>query len=87
MTDPAPTAIFAHLDSKIVLNRDIAAKALYPAVDILDSGSNLISKINESFADEVIAQHAHEDAGEYDKEVMRLLLMKQQIIVKKVKEL
>jgi F-type H+-transporting ATPase subunit beta len=87
MTDPAPTAIFAHLDSKIVLNRDIAAKALYPAVDILDSGSNLISKINDVFADEVIAQHAHEDSGEYDKAVMRILLMKQQIIVKKVKEI
>jgi F0F1-type ATP synthase beta subunit len=35
----------------------------------------------------VIAQHAHEDSGEYDKAVMRLLLMKQQVIVKKVKEI
>jgi len=87
MTDPAPTAIFAHLDSKIVLNRDIAAKALYPAVDILDSGSNLISKINESFAEEVISHNAHEDNGEYDRAVMRLLLIKQQVIVKKVKEI
>jgi F-type H+-transporting ATPase subunit beta len=87
MTDPAPTAIFAHLDSKIVLNRDIAAKALYPAVDILDSGSNLISKINETFADDVIAQHAHEEISEYDRDVIRMLLMKQQVIVKKVKEL
>lgn len=87
MTDPAPTAIFAHLDSKIVLNRDIAAKALYPAVDILDSGSNLISKINEAFADSIINQYASENDGTYSKEVMRVLLMRQDIIVKKVKEL
>jgi F-type H+-transporting ATPase subunit beta len=87
MTDPAPTAIFAHLDSKIVLNRDIAAKALYPAVDILDSGSNLISKINESFAESVIQQYASENDGMYSNEVMKALLLKQEIIVKKVKEL
>jgi F-type H+-transporting ATPase subunit beta len=87
MTDPAPTAIFANLESKIVLNRDIAAKALYPAVDILDSGSNLISKINESFADSVIQHYASENDGMYSNEVMKLLLLRQEIIVKKVKEL
>jgi F-type H+-transporting ATPase subunit beta len=87
MTDPAPTAIFAHLESKIVLNRDIAAKALYPAVDILDSGSNLISKINETFADSIINQYASENDGKYSEDVMKLLLTRQEIIVKKVKEL
>lgn len=86
MTDPAPTAIFAHLDSKIVLNRDIAAKALYPAVDILDSGSNLISKINESFADTVIEQYSEEN-DVYNDKVKKELLLHQQIIVKKVKEI
>ena len=87
MTDPAPTAIFAHLESKIVLNRDIAAKALYPAVDILESGSNLISKINETFADTIIHQYASENDGTYSEDVMKVLLVRQEIIVKKVKEL
>ena len=87
MTDPAPTAIFAHLESKIVLNRDIAAKALYPAVDILESGSNLISKINLEFADSVLAHYSSENDGLYSNEVIKELLIKQEVIVKKVKEI
>jgi F0F1-type ATP synthase beta subunit len=35
----------------------------------------------------VISHNAHEDNGEYDRAVMRLLLIKQQVIVKKVKEI
>src|ERR1700739_2480706 len=36
-TDPAPATTFAHLDATTVLNRDIAAQAIFPAVDPLDS--------------------------------------------------
>lgn len=39
LTDPAPATTFAHLDSTIVLNRSIAEKGIYPAVDPLDSTS------------------------------------------------
>lgn len=39
LTDPAPATIFAHLDSKIVLDRAIAALGLYPAIDPLQSSS------------------------------------------------
>ncbi len=42
LTDPAPATTFAHLDSTIVLNRSIAEKGIYPAVDPLDSKSSLL---------------------------------------------
>jgi len=38
-TDPSPATTFAHLDSTVVLSRDIAALGIYPAVDPLDSTS------------------------------------------------
>lgn len=44
LTDPAPATTFAHLDSTIVLNRAIAAKGLYPAVDPLDSTSTILTE-------------------------------------------
>ncbi len=42
LTDPAPAATFAHLDSTIVLNRSIAELGIYPAVDPLDSTSTVL---------------------------------------------
>lgn len=39
LTDPSPATTFAHLDSTIVLSRDIASLGIYPAVDPLDSTS------------------------------------------------
>lgn len=44
LTDPAPATTFAHLDSTIVLNRAIAAKGIYPAVDPLDSASTILQE-------------------------------------------
>ncbi|HEY8063771.1 MAG TPA: F0F1 ATP synthase subunit beta [Methylosinus sp.] len=43
LTDPAPAASFAHLDATTVLNRAIAEKGIYPAVDPLDSTSRMLS--------------------------------------------
>ncbi len=42
LTDPAPAAIFSHLDAKIVLSRQIAELGIYPAVDPLDSTSRIM---------------------------------------------
>ena len=42
LTDPAPAAVFAHLDATTVLNRSIAEKGIYPAVDPLDSTSRML---------------------------------------------
>jgi F-type H+-transporting ATPase subunit beta len=41
-TDPAPAHTFSHLDASIVLSRQTAAEGLYPAVDPLNSSSNLL---------------------------------------------
>ncbi|GGF02140.1 F0F1 ATP synthase subunit beta [Stappia taiwanensis] len=42
LTDPAPASTFAHLDATTVLNRSIAEKGIYPAVDPLDSTSRML---------------------------------------------
>ena len=41
-TDPAVAEIFSHLDSSIVLSRDMASEGMYPAVDPLESASSLL---------------------------------------------
>ncbi len=41
-TDPAPATTFAHLDATISLERSIAAKGIYPAVDPLASTSRIL---------------------------------------------
>ncbi|MFA5144774.1 MAG: F0F1 ATP synthase subunit beta [Candidatus Omnitrophota bacterium] len=45
LTDPAPAAIFTHLDAKIVLSRQIAELGIYPAVDPLDSSSRIMDPL------------------------------------------
>src|SRR3954469_23080241 len=42
LTDPSPATTFGHLDSTIVLSRDIASLGIYPAVDPLDSTSRQV---------------------------------------------
>jgi F-type H+-transporting ATPase subunit beta len=55
LTDPAPAASFAHLDATTVLNRSIAEKGIYPAVDPLDSTSRALSK-------EIVGEEHYETA-------------------------
>lgn len=42
LTDPAPATVFAHLDATTVLERSIAEKGIYPAVDPLGSTSRML---------------------------------------------
>ena len=42
LTDPAPAAIFTHLDATTVLSRSIAEQGIYPAVDPLESASRVL---------------------------------------------
>jgi F-type H+-transporting ATPase subunit beta len=44
MTDPAVSAILAHLDTSVILSRGQAAKGIYPAVDPLLSGSKMMDR-------------------------------------------
>src|SRR5210317_1674399 len=56
LTDPSPATTFAHLDSTVVLSRDIAARGIYPAVDPLDSTSRQLDPL-------VIGQEHYEVAN------------------------
>lgn len=44
LTDPAPATTFSHLDAKIVLDRKTSALGIYPAVDPLESSSNILDE-------------------------------------------
>lgn len=41
-TDPAPSTTFSHLDAKTLLDRNTAALGIFPAVDPLESSSNIL---------------------------------------------
>jgi F-type H+-transporting ATPase subunit beta len=62
LTDPAPATSFAHLDATTVLSRQIAELGIYPAVDPLDSTSQILSP-------EVVGQEHYHVA----REVQRIL--------------
>jgi len=42
LTDPAPATTFGHLDSTVVLSRQLTELGIYPAVDPLDSNSTIL---------------------------------------------
>jgi len=44
-SDPAPVAVFTHLDGTIALERSIAARGLFPAVDPLGSTSKILDPL------------------------------------------
>lgn len=44
LTDPAPATTFTHLDSTVVLSRALTELGIYPAVDPLDSTSNILTE-------------------------------------------
>ncbi|WP_343730351.1 F0F1 ATP synthase subunit beta [Duganella sp.] len=55
LTDPSPATTFGHLDSTVVLSRDIASLGIYPAVDPLDSTSRQLDPL-------VVGQEHYETA-------------------------
>ncbi|MGO9544622.1 MAG: F0F1 ATP synthase subunit beta [Rhodomicrobium sp.] len=64
-TDPAVAEIFSHLDSSIVLSRDMASEGMYPAVDPLDSASSLLDPRLVGEAHYRIAQDVRKTVGHY----------------------
>lgn len=64
LTDPAPATTFTHLDAKTVLDRNIAALGIYPAVDPLGSASRMLDP-------EVVGQEHYEVAYEVQQILQR----------------
>ncbi len=64
-TDPAVAEIFSHLDSSIVLSRDMASEGMYPAVDPLGSASSLLDPRRVGEAHYRIAQDVRKTIGHY----------------------
>ena len=64
-TDPAVAEIFSHLDSSIVLSRDMASEGMYPAVDPLASASNLLGCSLVGNTHYRIAQHVRKTIAHY----------------------
>src|SRR6185436_9857180 len=63
-TDPAPATTFGHLDSTIVLTRSLAELGIYPAVDPLDSASNILTP-------EIVGQEHYDTARGVQKVLQR----------------
>lgn len=63
-SDPAPVATFTHLDATIALERAIAEKAIYPAVDPLSSTSRILDP-------KIVGQDHYATAREVQKVLQR----------------
>jgi F-type H+-transporting ATPase subunit beta len=63
LTDPAPAAVFAHLDATTVLDRKISELGIYPAVDPLSSTSRIL--------DPLIIGEEHYNVAQSVKEVLQ----------------
>ncbi|MBI2610461.1 F0F1 ATP synthase subunit beta [Candidatus Kaiserbacteria bacterium] len=73
LTDPAPATTFSHLDSTIVLSRQLASLGIYPAIDPLDSGSTALTPEivgEEHYRVDIIAILGIEELSEEDKRLV-----------------
>jgi len=64
LTDPAPATTFSHLDSTVVLSRQLASLGIYPAIDPLESGSSALDP-------EIVGKEHYEVATETKKVLQR----------------
>ena len=77
LTDPAPAASFAHLDATTVLSRDIAAQAIFPAIDPLDSTSRIMDPLVIGEEHYTVARRVQEILQQYKalKDIIAILGM------------
>jgi F-type H+/Na+-transporting ATPase subunit beta len=99
LTDPAPSAIFAHLDANLVLKREIAELKIYPAVDPLESSSRMLMETEkpehaENFLLEIKREElrsGQRDLAEvincFSLQLLSQLLNNHYLITKKIKEI
>lgn len=74
-TDPAAVHTFGHLSAFIVLSRDRASQGLYPAIDLLQSGSKMLSPQIVGTRHYRIAQDIRKNLAEYEelKDIIAML--------------
>ena len=80
ITDPAPVATFAHLDSTIILERSIAELGIYPAVDPLKSTSRMLDP-------QVVGEEHYKVARETQRILQRYADLKDIIAILGIEEL
>jgi len=80
ITDPAPVATFAHLDSTILLERSISEMGIYPAVDPLKSTSRMLDP-------QVVGEEHYNVAREVQRILQRYADLKDIIAILGVEEL
>jgi F-type H+-transporting ATPase subunit beta len=79
-TDPAPATTFAHLDATIALERAIAARGIYPAVDPLGSTSRILDPL-------VVGEEHYQVAREVQRVLQRYRDLQDIIAILGVEEL
>jgi F-type H+-transporting ATPase subunit beta len=79
-TDPAPSSVFAHLDATVSLERSIAEKGIYPAVDPLASTSRILDPL-------IVGQEHYDVAREVQRVVQRYRDLQDIIAILGVEEL
>jgi F-type H+-transporting ATPase subunit beta len=79
-SDPAPVAVFTHLDGAIALSRTIFERAIFPAVDPLDSSSRILHP-------DIVGQEHYRTAREVQKVLQRYAELKDIIAILGVEEL
>ena len=78
-TDPAVTHTFSHLSSFIVLSRERASQGLYPAIDLLKSGSKMLARHIVGDRHYRVAQSVKETLAHYEdlKDIISMLGMEE----------
>ena len=78
-TDPAVTHTFSHLSSSIVLSRERAGQGLYPAVDLLKSGSKMLARHIVGERHYRVAQEVKESLAHFEdlKDIIAMLGMEE----------
>ncbi len=80
ITDPAPATSFAHLDSSVVLSRQLASLGIYPSIDPLESGSTAL-------APEIVGEEHYRVANETKRVLQRYKDLQDIIAILGIEEL
>ena len=79
-SDPAPASVFAHLDATLSLERSIAERGIYPAVDPLASTSRILDPL-------IVGQEHYDVAREVQSVLQRYRDLQDIIAILGVEEL